>query len=89
MDAVQVGYDATRKEVRTPLLNLVAEVFVDIIQHRNMDSVPMRNIETLTQSERFMTALSQQEAGCQEQISPVTVHLKHQMNKLEEQHHFI
>lgn len=59
VEAPQALYDASKEGVKTPLFNL----FVDIVQQGKMDSMVMRNIGALIQSDRNMDALSGQIAG--------------------------
>lgn len=66
--AAQVGYEATETRVRTLLFNLVGEVIVDTIQKGKMDSLLMRNIDTLTQSERLIDASTLSVAECQRMV---------------------
>lgn len=51
-----------------------------------MDLLLMRNIETLTQLTRLLDGLMKIVAGCQSLITLLTAHVKHHMNKTEEQH---
>lgn len=51
-----------------------------------MNPLPMRSIETLTQYDLFMDALRRRVATCQSLITSMTLHVKHQLNKIEEEH---
>lgn len=52
------GWYKIAKRRNTPLLYLVGEVIVAIIQQRKMDTKPMRNIEAITQFDRTMDTLT-------------------------------
>lgn len=54
--ALHVGYDAIKRGVKTFLRNLVREEIVNIISQGKMDSLLMRMMESLTQSDSFMEA---------------------------------
>lgn len=88
-EALQVWYDAAREIVKTPSFNLVGEDIIEIILQGKMDSLLMSNVEACNQSDRFMNSmnpLTRQGAMCQSLIRPMIVHVKHHMNKTEEDH---
>lgn len=70
-----------------PLFSLVGKVIVNIVQLGKIDSLVIRNIEALTQPDRFMDALVRRKDGFQSLFSPMTVHVTCQTNRIEEKHH--
>lgn len=84
IEAVQAGYDATKEGVRMLLLVVVREVIVDIFQEEKMYSLLLRNIEYVTEPDRFMHALMGRVDECQSQIKPTTAHVKHHVETFEE-----
>lgn len=63
---------------------MVGESFVDIFQHGMMDSLLMRDIEALTQSDRLMNSSTRPVVGRQSLITPMTVHIESDINRFEE-----
>lgn len=57
IEALQVGYVVAKEGVNF-LFNMVGEVIIDTTQQGKMDSRLMRNIETLTRSDRFLDAIT-------------------------------
>lgn len=55
IEALHVGYDARMEWAKTPLFNLVGEFIVEISQQENMDSLLIRDIEELTESDMVWT----------------------------------
>lgn len=55
------------------------------MQHGKMDSVQIRNIEALTQFDKFMDELTRQMVGCHSLITPMTGHVKYHLKKTEEE----
>lgn len=53
-----VRYNAAKEGVKTSVLDLVGEVSVNIVQRGKVNSLPLRNIEFLTQSDISMDALT-------------------------------
>lgn len=62
MDALPVECYAAKEGVRTFSIILVGEVVIFIIQPGNIDSLLMKNIDTLTQSERLMDSFTRRMA---------------------------
>lgn len=56
VDSLQVGCDAAKEAMKTPLFCVKIEVIVDITQKGKMDSLLKMNIDHLMQSESFMDA---------------------------------
>lgn len=67
----------------------MGEVIFDNIQQRIIDSLLMKNTEALTQCDRPMKALIGRVAQCQSVITPLTVHVKRHMIKIEEKHSLV
>lgn len=54
-----------------------------------MDSLMMRKIEALTQFDWLTDALTRQVARFQSLITPITAHVKHHINIIEEEHSLV
>lgn len=67
------------------MLNLVGEVIFDIIRQGKMDSLLNRNIEALTQSDRFLDGLTRRVSGCQSLITLMTVQKMRHIERIEEE----
>lgn len=73
IEAIKVGYDTAKGNVKTSLFSLIGELIVDFVQQGMMDPLLLRRIEDIIQSGRFMDALRKGKAGCQVPITPMTV----------------
>lgn len=62
IEMLQVVYDGTQEVVNSPLFILMGEVIVDMIQKGKVDSLLMRNIGALTQSDWIMASPTRQVA---------------------------
>lgn len=85
-DALQVGYDASKENVKTPLFYLVGKIIFDIILHRKMGSVLRMNVEALAPSVRSMYDLMQRVVRCKSMITPMTTQIERHMNKIVDYH---
>lgn len=71
--------------MKNPSIRFGGEVIVDIFWQGRMDSMLMRNIEALSESYRFMDALTRRVTRCQLLISPMKVHVKRYMKTIGEE----
>lgn len=59
--------------MKTPFFYVVQDIIVDVIQQGKLDSLLlMRNVEALTQYERFMDTLTLRVTRCKLMIKPMT-----------------
>lgn len=86
LEALQVGFDASKEEVKTSSFNPVEDVIVDIVQQEKTYSLLIGNTGSLTQSGRFMEALTRRVAGCELQIPPIKADVKIHINKIAKEH---
>lgn len=84
--ALEVRYVGVKEGVETPLLYVVQEVIVDILQHGKAALLLKMIIQAFTQSERNMDALMRQVSGCQTLIIQLTSHVKHHIYNSGEEH---
>lgn len=86
IEALKIGYDGNQERVKTTLLNLVGEVIVYNMQKVEMDWLLKRDIEAPNQFDKNVEALTRRAARCQFLVTSMTVHIKHHIDKGEEEH---
>lgn len=86
IEAVQVGYDDAKEELKILLLNLVGKDIVDIIQREKIDLQLIGTLEAPAESSMFMDAQMRRVAGLQTLITPMMSHVKSHIKKVEEEH---
>lgn len=66
------------------MCDLVGEGIFDITQQEKIGSLLMRNIGALSQSDRFINALTERMSECQALITRMTVRVELHINNIEE-----